>query len=122
MSNEWSEADDVARIPLQLARSCVVASIQIDLTLPVLRRFRADLLEFLQESGARAVILDLSGLMIMDIDEFDAVLMRKDPPVDEKFIAALMMLRCHNPKKTLVFNDPSGLLIANEKLFGMNLA
>ena len=73
MSNEWSEADDVARIPLQLARSCVVASIQIDLTLPVLRRFRADLLEFLRETGARAVILDLSGLMIMDIDEFDAV-------------------------------------------------
>lgn len=73
MSDEWTQADDVARVPLQLARNCVVASIQIDLTLPVLRRFRSDLLEFLQVTGARAVILDLSGLKIMDIDEFDAV-------------------------------------------------
>jgi rsbT antagonist protein RsbS len=38
-----------------------------------LRRFRADLLEFLQQTGARAVILDLSGLEILDLEEFDAL-------------------------------------------------
>jgi rsbT antagonist protein RsbS len=43
------------------------------LTDEVLRRFRADLLEFLQRSGAQAVILDLSGLEILDLEEFEAL-------------------------------------------------
>jgi rsbT antagonist protein RsbS len=62
-----------SRIPLQLSRNCIVASIQVDLTDEVLRRFRADLLEFLQRSGAQAVILDLSGLEILDLEEFEAL-------------------------------------------------
>lgn len=62
-----------ARIPLQLSRNCIVASIQVDLTYDVLRRFRADLLEFLQRSGAQAVIFDLSGLQILDLEEFEAL-------------------------------------------------
>ena len=61
------------RIPLQLSRNCIVASIQVDLTDEVLRRFRVDLLEFLQRSGAQAVILDLSGLEILDLEEFEAL-------------------------------------------------
>jgi rsbT antagonist protein RsbS len=66
-------AESSARIPLQLSRNCIVASIQVDLTYDVLRRFRADLLEFLQRSGAQAVILDLSGLEILDLEEFEAL-------------------------------------------------
>ena len=66
-------AESSARIPLQLSRNCIVASIQVDLTYDVLRRFRADLLEFLQQSGAQAVILDLSGLEILDLEEFEAL-------------------------------------------------
>lgn len=62
-----------SRIPLQLSRNCIVASIQVDLTEEVLRRFRADLLDFLQRSGAQAVILDLSGLEILDLEEFEAL-------------------------------------------------
>lgn len=51
-------------------------------------------------------------------DEFAVVFMRKDPPVDQRFFTALLMLRCFNPQKTLMINNPDGLLIANEKLFG----
>lgn len=55
-------------------------------------------------------------------DDFAAVFMRKDPPVDENFIASLYMLRCFDPKKTLMVNHPDGLLLANEKLFGQKIA
>lgn len=67
------ETESSSRIPLQLSRNCIVASIQFDLTEEVLRRFRSDLLEFLQRSGAQAVILDLSGLEILDLEEFEAL-------------------------------------------------
>jgi rsbT antagonist protein RsbS len=63
-------ASSVQRIPLQVARGCVVASIQIDLDPEELRQFRMDLLERLQESGANGVILDVSGIDILDLDDF----------------------------------------------------
>jgi rsbT antagonist protein RsbS len=65
--------EGVARIPLQLAQECVVASIQVDLDDRVLGLFREELLEFVRASGARGVILDLSGVEVMDADEFVAL-------------------------------------------------
>ncbi|UCG24875.1 MAG: STAS domain-containing protein [Chloroflexota bacterium] len=73
MSRNNLGAESSARIPLQLSRNCIVASIQVDLTYDVLRRFRADLLEYLKQTGAQAVILDLSGLEILDLEEFEAL-------------------------------------------------
>ena len=64
---------EVSRVPLQLVRSCAVASIQVDLTEGVLNRFRTDLLEMLQRTGAVGVILDVSGIEVMDLEEFDAL-------------------------------------------------
>jgi rsbT antagonist protein RsbS len=64
---------NVQRIPLQVARGCVVASIQIDLTPEVLRQFRMDLLERVQETGASGLILDVSGIDILDLDDFNAL-------------------------------------------------
>jgi glutathione synthase len=55
-------------------------------------------------------------------DEFAAIFMRKDPPVDANFISALYMLRCVDTKKTLLINHPDGMLLANEKLFGQKIA
>ncbi len=63
----------VQRIPLQLARDCVVASIQIDLDRDVLQQFREDLLQLLHTSGSNSVILDLSGLELMDLEDFEAL-------------------------------------------------
>ena len=66
-------ASGVQHIPLQVVRGCVVASIQIDLTPEVLQQFRIDLLERVQESRANGVILDVSGIDILDLDEFHAL-------------------------------------------------
>jgi rsbT antagonist protein RsbS len=60
-------------IPLQLSQECVVASIQVDLDEDVLQGFRKELLELLQRSGARGIILDLSGVSIIDGEDFRAL-------------------------------------------------
>ena len=66
-------ADSLSRIPLQLAQGCVVASIQVDLDDRILAAFRDELLDFLQASGARGVILDLSGVDVMDWEDYRAI-------------------------------------------------
>ena len=60
-------------IPLQLSRNCVIASIQIDLTPEVILQFRKQLLDFIYITGAHAAILDVSGIKIMDLDDFNAI-------------------------------------------------
>lgn len=59
---------------------------------------------------------------VMSSDEFRVVFMRKDPPIDALFWSALLSLRCYNKKRTLMLNNPDGLLVANEKLFGLEIA
>lgn len=67
-------ASTVQRIPLQVARDCVVASIQIDLGAEVLRQFRRDLLECVQANRASGVILDVSGLEVIDLEDYSGLL------------------------------------------------
>jgi rsbT antagonist protein RsbS len=64
---------NVSRVPLQLVRNCVVASIQVDLSEGVLSQFRTDLLAMLQHTNAASVILDVSGVEVMDLVEFEAL-------------------------------------------------
>jgi rsbT antagonist protein RsbS len=64
---------DVQRIPLQLSQGCIVASIQIELTEEVLHQFRKDLLERLHTTRAKGVVLDVSGVEIMDLEDFEAL-------------------------------------------------
>jgi glutathione synthase len=52
-------------------------------------------------------------------DDFDVIWMRKDPPVDDAFLLACMILDRADPAKTVMMNDPRGLRIANEKLWGL---
>ena len=63
----------IPRIPIQVSRDCVVASIQIDLSEDVLRQFRADFLEMIRQSEASNVILDVSGVEVMDEEDFQAI-------------------------------------------------
>ena len=70
MSNAWSEFE---RVPLQLVRGCVVASVQVELTDDVLHQFQQDLLQRVRDTRARAVIIDLSGVSILDSSDFDSV-------------------------------------------------
>ena len=65
--------DAVQRVPLQLTQGCVVASVQVDLEDEVLRRFQTDLLEYVQTTNASGVIIDLSGVEIMDTDDWEAI-------------------------------------------------
>ena len=66
-------AAPVARIPLQVSNQCLVASIQVDLTDEVLEQFRDDLLQELQVQQAQGVILDLSGIEVMDLSDFENI-------------------------------------------------
>ena len=62
-----------SRIPLQVARGCVVASVQVDLDDEILRSFQEDLLERVQRSQVSGVIMDLSGVRIIDSQDFKAL-------------------------------------------------
>jgi glutathione synthase len=50
------------------------------------------------------------------MDEIDCVFVRKDPPFDDEYLYATLLLE-HAREKTLVINDPRGLRDANEKLY-----
>lgn len=71
MSGAWS---DLARVPMQRVHGCVVASVQVELTQEVLHAFQQDLLRTVRDTRARAVILDLSGVSILDSSDFESVL------------------------------------------------
>jgi len=73
-----SETHESARIPLQISRNCIVASVQLDLRPHVLASFRTDLLDLLGKSGAQAVVIDLAGLQTIDQEEFDALRQTSD--------------------------------------------
>jgi rsbT antagonist protein RsbS len=59
------------RIPLQLIQGCLVASIQVDLTDHVLSRFRQDLLARIGSAHVHGVVLDVSGVEVMDSVDFE---------------------------------------------------
>lgn len=54
----------------------------------------------------------------LSVDEFDAVLMRKDPPFDMGYVFATYLLEQIGPG-TLVLNRPDSLRSANEKLYAL---
>jgi rsbT antagonist protein RsbS len=66
-------SSDVPRVPLQLSRGVVVASIQLDLSPAIIDHFRQDLLAFAQRSGAAGVLIDVSGVDLMDFDDFEGL-------------------------------------------------
>jgi rsbT antagonist protein RsbS len=60
-------------VPLQLTQGCIVASIQGDLDEKRVADLREDLLALLHRTGARGVILDVAGVEILDLTDFDAL-------------------------------------------------
>ncbi len=66
-----SDKADSNRIPLQLIQGCLVASIQVDLTDQVLDRFRQELLARIGSTHVHGVVLDVSGVDVMDSVDFD---------------------------------------------------
>ena len=60
-------------IPLQLTRGCIVASVQVELSSSVMARFQDELLSYIKKTGATSVIVDLSGVGLMDRHEFETI-------------------------------------------------
>src|SRR5882672_493016 len=52
----------------------------------------------------------------MPLAEFDAVLMRKDPPFDAEYVASTWLLELAQREGAKVFNDPRAIRDHNEKL------
>ena len=55
--------------------------------------------------------------VLAPLEEFDAVFMRKDPPVTTPYLYATYILDFIDPSKTLVINSPRGIRAANEKIY-----
>lgn len=53
------------------------------------------------------------------LDTYDAIFMRKDPPVDQAYIFATYLLDLVDRQRTFVLNEPAALRSANEKLYAL---
>lgn len=53
------------------------------------------------------------------LDDFDSLWMRKDPPFDLKFFFVTHLLSLIDQRKCFVMNNPRGLREANEKLYAL---
>jgi rsbT antagonist protein RsbS len=67
------DSSDVARITIQPYRGALIAAIQVDLDQRVLRQFQTDLLACVRSSDAEVVIIDLSGVEVMDGQDFEGL-------------------------------------------------
>lgn len=65
--------------------------------------------------GSHAEVGPPHGLVLDEV--CDAVLQRKDPPVDEAYVTATQILMLC--RKALVLNRPESILAANEKLYAL---
>lgn len=62
-------------IPLQIHEKCLIASVQVELSESLLKQFQAELLERIaEEVDTRGVVLDLSGLFIIDLPDFEQLM------------------------------------------------
>ena len=84
------------------------------LTLPHLRQRRISL--WLKGGGN---CLRGNDILLLPLDSFDMIFLRKDPPFDLAYLHHLyLMMRLEG--KVLMLNRPSGILQANEKLLALD--
>jgi anti-anti-sigma regulatory factor len=68
-----SIGDEQLAFAVQEFRGILIAPIQVELSEDVRRRLRAGLLEAIQRTGASGVILNLDGLDVLDLREFESL-------------------------------------------------
>jgi len=77
--------------------------------------------EFFRSQSQDLLVLDQASIdsqVTMNLDDFDYIFMRKDPPVDEAYKRDCELLaQC---KKAKVINNPNSLINLNEKLMILN--
>lgn len=64
---------ETVRATLNVLQGCVVATIQIELGTREIEQLQDDILSRIQQTRARGLILDLSGLTLIDSIEFTAL-------------------------------------------------
>ncbi|MGB1007046.1 MAG: STAS domain-containing protein [Thalassobaculaceae bacterium] len=68
-----STAVSAERVSLTLIDGNIVATVQIDLVGEILRQFGADVLATIERTRARALLIDLSSIHVMDVRDFEAL-------------------------------------------------
>lgn len=63
--------------------------------------------------------ISLQGSTQVNLLDFDIILMRKDPPVDQNYLNTLFLLEQVNRIKSNVINSPLGIRQSNEKCFAL---
>lgn len=58
--------------------------------------------------------------VLQNLNSFDCIWMRKDPPFDEDYLYEVGILELAEEQGTLVVNRPQGLRAANEKLYALH--
>lgn len=62
-------------IPVQLHKKCLIASIQVELSESILKLFQVELLDrIVEDVDIKGVVLDLSGLQIIDLPDFEELM------------------------------------------------
>lgn len=97
-----------------------------DSTLAMIREFKKRH-HTIQHCGINDLFFDgatisarISNKRTLPLSDFDGIWMRKDPPVDDAYRDAVLLLDRFHRKKPVVFNAPSSLLLSNEKLFTLD--
>ncbi|UCE63669.1 MAG: STAS domain-containing protein [Nitrospirota bacterium] len=62
-----------SKVAMNLVNGCLVATLQFDLNRHILDSFREEILQKLQETGARGLLLDCSALTLMDSEDFEGL-------------------------------------------------
>jgi glutathione synthase len=64
----------------------------------------------------------LSNKKVINLNQLDCILFRKDPPVDHHYLTLVQIIKELEYQNTLVLNSPASLLKFNEKLLGYQLS
>jgi len=63
----------------------------------------------------------LGDAKLEELSSFDSIFMRYDPPFDLRYLTATHILD-HAERDTFVMNRPSGVRLANEKIYSLNFS
>lgn len=65
--------DSKIRIPLQISKGIIIVPIRYEVTHSIIETLKSDLLDFVSEHDANAVIFDLKGVAILDAEDFEGL-------------------------------------------------
>lgn len=66
-----TQSTHLTAVPMQVIQGCLVASIQVELSEDLLRQFQEQLLERIGSTRVQGVVLDVSGVEVMDAMDFE---------------------------------------------------